>query len=109
MRDKRNVLSIIPYLVLLAYSFLIVDYFRFLNIDLSYKLPKLPSAPEDILGFGFYPYWIFFLIVTALSVLTLKKYLSRNSIVIIVVLFTVLSIIDYSLNSIIMRYVFAAT
>lgn len=46
--------------MLVAYSVLVVDYRRYLDSGLKYVPPKLPAAPEDVLGFGFWVPWLIF-------------------------------------------------
>lgn len=51
-----------PVVVLIAYGRLIADYVRHLDSSLKYVKPEMPSAPEDILGFGFWVMWSVFAI-----------------------------------------------
>jgi hypothetical protein len=46
-----------PVVVLIAYSWLIGGFQRYLDAKLKYMPPQLPAAPEDILGFGFWITW----------------------------------------------------
>lgn len=47
-----------PFAVLVAYGFLVAGYRRYLDGSFKYIQPKMPAAPEDILGLGFWVPWL---------------------------------------------------
>jgi hypothetical protein len=66
MRRTLSILwLVLPWVVLGLYGALIADYARYLDSGLRYIEPSFPRAAEDVLGFGFWPTWVAFLILLA--------------------------------------------
>lgn len=53
------ILNTFPFAALALYAVRLADYRWFLDAHLQYIPPKLPVAPEDVLGFGFGVTWLF--------------------------------------------------
>ena len=99
-----------PFLVLVAYTFLVADYRRNFDGNLRYIAPQFPAAPEDILGFGFWATW---LVVAAWFVLacflSYRFGMERKAWywVPLLALFFLLSVVDFYLYGALARQVLA--
>lgn len=95
----RKLSQILPWAVLILYGRLIYsEYSTKLDRNLIYHSPTSGFAVEDALGFGFWPTWFIMLILVVIAnalayFLGMKRYI----IIVIFIVFTVLSAIDYYL------------
>lgn len=98
----------LPWTVLAVYSVLITDYARYLDSHLQYVKPRFPRAPEDVLGFGFWPTWVAVLILlTLFGALAYRRATKRPVyFVSLVAVFVVASILDYLLYRTLSEQVF---
>ncbi len=99
----------LPFLALAAYAVLLVDYYcQYLDEGLKYISPELPSAPEDILGLGFWPPWLVATVPFALAC-ALSYRLGRQEgpgyWALLLCVFGVLSVADYGLYVVLERQV----
>jgi hypothetical protein len=89
---------------LFVYGYLIYDtHSRYFVFPLTYIEPLVASAPEDILGLGFYFHWFIFFVIEVFLVYLGVKY-SRNKtekviVGIFLVVFAVFSVADYIVYS----------
>jgi len=106
-----SVFRIHPFVVLAAYIFLIAGYRYHLDSSLKYIRPKLPMAPEDILGFGFWVPWSIFAIWLAIACFLSYRFgMERRSWywTPILCIFVLLSVVDYYLYGVLERQVLAS-
>lgn len=97
-----------PYIVLVAYIFIIAEYRHYLDNNLKYIRPKLPAAPEDILGFGFWMPWLVITGWLALASFLNYQFGLQRKVgywVVLVCVFCVLSIVDFYLYGVLERQV----
>lgn len=52
------VFQLAPFLWSTLYFFILLEYKDLFDRNLNYVRPEILSAPEDVLGFGFWPTWI---------------------------------------------------
>ncbi len=105
--DKKE--SIVGYSCILVALLLIVWYViqgyvfysEYLSSDLTYIPPALEVAPEDILGLGFFIYWVLYaltlIILLSVSIFSLQN---RKIVIYIFLIFTIASLCDYYLYGI---------
>jgi hypothetical protein len=100
-RAKFVACSVINAVLLCLYGFFVYDtYSRYFIFPLKFVEPVVASAPEDILGLGFYLYWLIFSLIEVYLIYLGAK-LSRTSIDRLIVgtlsmVFIVISVIDYT-------------
>jgi len=99
-----------PFVVLVAYGFLVIDYQRYLDGSLKYIRPNMPAAPEDILGHGFWVPWLILVAWFALACFLSYRFGMQRKTgywVVVVCGFVLLSVADFYLYGVLERQVLA--
>ena len=82
------------------YAIFIYGYYsRYLDAALRYIPPRLQSAREDILGFGFLFTWLIVFVIFGISNLFVYLKLGAKEIAASTALFLILTVVDYFLWS----------
>jgi hypothetical protein len=101
MRRPLDILFLVlPWLVLAGYGvLLLVEYRRYLDSNLQYVKPVFPRAPEDVLGFGFWPTWgLVLALVVIFAVVAYRRATKRPAyFVCLAAVFLVLGAVDFYL------------
>jgi len=89
----------LPVMALVGYATLVADYRRNLDSNMSYIQPALAAAPEDVLGFGFWPTWTLALAVLILLCTLAYRFATHAKAyyVAVAVTFALLSAADFTL------------
>lgn len=86
--------------VTVLYGWMIFDYYStYLDSHLRYVSPKIPGAPEDVLGFGFWLAWLMVLFLWLVFEVPAYFLASnrRRQVAIAGILFAIVSMVDFYL------------
>lgn len=108
-KDMRNatvkLYLLLPWIVLVLYGVLLVEYARYLDGHLIYVKPVIAAAPEDVIGFGFWPTWAAaFILLVGTSFLAFRNAIRRPAYFILLAgMFLLISMVDYFLYETLFR------
>lgn len=96
---------LIPWVVLALYAGLLAEYARYLDVHLKYVSPAVAAAPEDIVGFGFWPEWAAaFILLSGTGILAFRNATRRPAYFIVLAgIFFLISIVDHFLYETLFR------
>lgn len=97
LRVIKKLAPLLPWVALAGYGLAILgEYSSTLDRHLVYRRPAIEIAPEDVLGFGFWPTWLIVLLLM-IVINTWSFFLGARSVgalIAVVVVFLALSILD---------------